>query len=418
MINLHRAGSGLRGASAASGLLAILLLAGIWVNIGFAAENPGGIDFLIPWKSAELFINEGISPYSAQTTDAIQQRIYGRSADIEAGESRQAFNYPFYAYLLFLPFGLIDNFDLARGLWMSILMLSMALGGLLAPSLVEWRAGPWTRVAAAIFAVVWYFGARTIIVGQVSAIVVLFLIIGLTLIRNKQDVPAGVFLALATIKPQISLLLIVFVLIWAISRQRSGAVLGFLVSLGFLLASSMLVISDWPLQFLQQLVHPDFVLSASPLGLVAAAFPGIESLVNGVLHIVAILYLFSEWYLALGKDARWFTWTAMQTVVITALVMPGPSTSNAVVFVPVLLMIFRIWQQRWGRFGIMMIGVSGLILAIGVWALFLNTVTNAIESPLLFYPVPLFCLFALWWVRWWALRPAKLMLEDFADIMA
>jgi hypothetical protein len=398
-------------------MLILVLLLGVITNLNFAKNNPGGIDFLIPWQSVQLFIDEGLSPYSEEVTAAIQQRVYGRPADIQAGEPSQAFNYPFYAYLAFLPVGVIDDFSLARGIWMSVLMVSLAFGGLVAPNIIDWKVGAWPRVITALLAVTWYFGARTLIVGQVTGLVFVCILLALASIRAKQDVPAGVFLAFATVKPQMGLLVTLFVLIWALSRRRSGVLTGFLISLAFLTASSMLVMADWPLQFLRQFVRPDFVLTKSPLGLIAESFPGINSLVNGVLHIVALLYMLSEWYLALGKDSRWFAWTAMQTLVITLLLMPGPSTTNYVVLVPVLLLVFRIWQQRWGRFGQLMILVSALLFSVGLWYLFLATVQNAVESPLLLFPVPLFALFTLWWVRWWALRPAKLMLEDFADIM-
>ena len=133
-----------------------------------------------------------------------------------------------------------------------------------------------------------------------------------------------------------------------------------------------------------------------------------------MLHVVAGIYLLIEWAAAWGKDERGFLWAAFMTLVITNLVAFRTATTNYVMLVPVLLLVFRIWEQRWKAAGTGLILASLAGLSVGLWLLFLGTVEGTIESPLMYLPLPFFCLISLWWVRWWALRPARLPLEDFS----
>ncbi|RME58105.1 hypothetical protein D6779_07190, partial [Candidatus Parcubacteria bacterium] len=54
-------------------------------------------------------------------------------------------------------------------------------------------------------------------------------------------------------------------------------------------------------------------------------------------------------------------------------------------------------------------------LFVGLWALFFNTVADHFEQAPMYLPLPLFCLIALWWVRWWAIRPPGLWVVDILD---
>jgi len=64
--------------------------------------------------------------------------------------------------------------------------------------------------------------------------------------------------------------------------------------------------------------------------------------------------------------------------------------------------------------------IIGLILGltIVIWALFVNTVEytyQPVQSPIMFFPVPSILLLCLYWVRWWAIRPPKVWLENITQ---
>jgi hypothetical protein len=117
-----------------------------------------------------------------------------------------------------------------------------------------------------------------------------------------------------------------------------------------------------------------------------------------------LLYLLWEWIQALGKPDRWFQWTSAMTIVVTNLVAIRTATTNYVVLLPALILIFSIWRERWGASA--RVGVCGTltVLFVGLWWLFLSTVEGNVESPAMYLPLPIVVFIGLWWTRWWAVR--------------
>jgi hypothetical protein len=402
-------------------LLVIFAILGLtWINYQYSVENPGGNDFLARWMGARMWLMEGISPYDNRVSEATQIMIYGHMADPEQGEDINHFVYPLHSMIFFAPFGLLD-YDLARAIWMTILEICLILLVFTSLRVTDWKVSLLMTAILIVFFMTWYHGVRTIILGQFAGINALLIPLALLLISLKQDIPAGILLAITTSKPQMSFLLIPFVLIWGLSVRRNGLILGIIGGLVGSLVVTLALIPDWPLQmFRQVLEYPSYTSYTnidSPLSYISDFMPGIRVTLNGVLHVVLALYLFIEWRLAWKKDFRWFLWTSGMTLVVSNLVAYRTATTNYLVLVPVLFLIFRVWEQRWGIFGRGAIWFSLLSLFVGLWFLFLTTIQGNQEHPVMFLPLPFFCLIGLWWVRWWAVRPSKLLLEDFAARM-
>ena len=401
-------------------LIGLLLAAVIGLtlfNYRFAEQNPGGNDFLARWMGARLWLKEGISPYDEQVSLSTQQMIYGHPADPAKGEDKNHFVYPLYSMIFFAPFGLLE-YTPARALWMTVIEISTVLLVFVSIQLTGWRASPIKTTLLVLFAILWYHGIRTLILGQFAGINALLIALTLLFIQQKQDVPAGILLALSTSKPQMAVLLIPFVLIWAFSTRRRGIISGVLITLVILLIISFALIPNWLLAMIRQISeYPSYTAYTqidSPLSFIADLMPGIRSTLNGVLHILAGLYLLIEWGLAWGKNQRHFLWTASLTMVITNLVAYRTATTNYMMLLPVLFLIFRVWENRWKGLGSGAVWFTLMLLLIGLWALFIATVQGNQEAPIMYLPLPFFCLFGLWWVRWWAMRPDRLMFDDLA----
>ena len=401
-------------------LIGLLLAAAIGLtifNYRFSAQNPGGNDFLARWMGARLWLQEGISPYDEEVSLSTQRMIYGHPADPAQGEDKNHFVYPLYSMIFFAPFGLME-FTLARAAWMTVLEISLVLLVFVSIRLAGWRVSALTTMVLVLFAVLWYHGIRTLILGQFAGINALLIALALLFIQQKQDVPAGILLALSTSKPQMAVLLVPFVLLWAISTRRRGIISGTLITMVVLLIVSFALIPGWLVQMLMQIAeYPSYTAYAqidSPLSYIADLMPGIRTTLNGVLHIVAGLYLLVEWGLAWGKDQRHFLWTAAMTMVITNLVAYRTATTNYMMLLPVLFLIFRVWEYRWKGLGRGMVWLTLIVFLAGLWALFITTVQGNQEAPLMYLPLPFFCLIGLWWVRWWAMRPDRLMFDELA----
>jgi hypothetical protein len=398
-------------------LVAIAALVGLtWANYRFAAQNPGGNDFLARWMGARFWVMEGVSPYDERVSLASQRMIYGRPADISQGEDKNHFVYPLHSMLFFAPFGPLD-YTLARAMWMTLVEISLVLLAVVSLRLVDWEVRPFKLVVLIVFTLLWYHGLRTIILGQFAAINALLITMALLLIMRRQDFAAGMMLAFSTAKPQMIFLLIPFVFLWALSVRRRDIIGGLLVGLVVLMGIFLALMPTWPLQWLRQLLdYPSYTMqTGSPLSMIADTFPGIGRQLSIFLHTIFVGYMLLEWIIAWGKDERWFRWTALMTFVITNLVGYRTATTNFMMMLPALFLVFSLWEQRWRVGGRVAVWAVLIVLGLGLWPLHLATVQGNQEQAIMYLPFPFLCLIGMWWVRWWAINPPRVPLQDFTE---
>ena len=398
-------------------LVVIATLIGLtWANYRFAVQNPGGNDFLTFWMGARFWVMDGVSPYDEQVSIATQEMIYGRPADISKGEIRNEFVYPLHSMIFFAPFGALE-YDLARALWMTLVEVCLVLLAVASLRLVDWEVRPFKLAVLVVFTLLWYHGLRNIILGQFAAINALLIVLALLLIIRKQDFAAGMLLALSTTKPQMIFLLIPFVLLWAISVRRRDIIGGFLIGLVVFIGIFLALIPDWPLQWLRELLeYPSYTMhTGSPLSMIADTMPGISRQLSIFLHTIFIGFMLLEWVLAWGKDERWFRWTALMTIVITNLVGYRTATTNFMMMLPALFLVFALWEQRWRTGGRVAVWVSLILLGFGLWPLHLSTIQGNQEQAIMYLPFPFFCLIGMWWVRWWAMNPPRVPLQGYTE---
>src|SRR5207249_2585504 len=102
-----------------------------------------------------------------------------------------------------------------------------------------------------------------------------------------------------------------------------------------------------------------------------------------------------------------FLWTLALTLTVTHLVALRTATPHFVVFVFVLVFYFRELARR--KQGSLLVAAIMLGLAVGLWWLFLATVANRFEHPIMYLPLPFGSLILLWFTRrrWWQSYPAN-----------
>lgn len=385
-----------------------------WANYQFARLVPGGNDFLARWTGARAWVVEGRSPYDLEVSLTAQRMIYGRPARPEAGEDLAHFVYPLPAMVFFAPFGLLP-YPIARAVWMTLLEVALPAIALMSMRIASWRPRGWMTVAFLLFSVTWYHAVRGVIVGQ-FAILEAALITGVLLaIERGSDVPAGILLGLSIAKPQMVVLFIPFVLVWAWRQRRGRLILGFLGSVTVLVGGALWLEPDWPLRWLQQVVsYPEYTPIGSPVSILAGLLPRGRAYITWGLTGILLLCLLWEWIRAIDQRGLRFQWAAAITLVITNLVAFRTATTHFVVLLPALALVFRAWEGRWGGKGRLLISVGLIALLVGLWILFLLTVRGNVESPVMYLPVPLITLLALLWVRWWIDYRTKLSLDDVA----
>ena len=394
-------------------LFLIAILAGlVYMNYQFVQQEPGGNDFLARWMGAKSWLIDGLSPYDPEVSLRSQEVIYGRPAKPEDGEDVAHFVYPMPSMIFFGPFGLLP-YETARTIWMTLLEMCLLLLTWVGLSIAGWKPSRRLLILLFLFSVLWYHGFRTVILGQFAIIEALLIAAGFLAIQRDQDVFAGILLGLSISKPQMSFLLLPFVILWAISKRRWVLFFSTLGAIVVLIGVSLLVLPNWILQWIRQVIsYPGYTTTEPLVGIIANLFPTLSSWINLLGTLVFVIYLLWEWFRAWRKDDRWFQWTAAMTVLITNLIVFRTATTNYLVMVPGLMIIFGVIANRWQKWGMMTIVLILVIMFFGLWSLFLSTVEGNIESPIMYVPLPIFMLFSLWWTRWWYIRPLRLPLDS------
>ncbi len=397
------------------------LIALFWGNLTFARRSPGGPDLLNHWIAMREFIFHGKSPYSEEVSVKIQHAIYGRAA--LPGENQYLDVYPLYASLVtFTPFALIGDFTLARALWMTVLELAILASTLLIWRILRWKPKPALAAAVIFFALTWYFAVRAIVHGNAIALVLFWLSLSLYALWADLDGWAGVALVFATVKPNVALLPVIFLLLWTASHRRWRFWRGFFVTLGVLLAFSLWLLPSWPLENLRNiLAYPSYNPPASPQATLAEAMPGIGAKLGWALVGIVWLLLLAEWAAAWKRPFRHALWTFSATLLFSIWSGIQTAPGNQLILWISLLVVWVLWEVRWKPAGVWAVWITLVGLWIGLWAFFLATLGrdafgHPFQSPWMYFPLGIFLFIGLYWVRWWAVRPPLLseLLSDEA----
>jgi hypothetical protein len=160
----------------------------------FTSLAPGANDFFPRWKGAQLFWREGIDPYSDMASEAIQEGIYGRLAYPD--EDQLLFVYPFYTVILLLPLVVLPiAYSWIQAIWLVTVQFTLIGSVLLCLRLVDWRMPVWLLALTLVWSVVFYNSTRTIILGQFTALIFIWLVGALVALKAGRDGLAGFLLA-------------------------------------------------------------------------------------------------------------------------------------------------------------------------------------------------------------------------------
>jgi len=384
-------------------------------NYNYASLNPGGNDFLVHWMGTRSFITEGISPYSDEVALRIQDMVYGRPA--QPGEHELRVAYPLYSMVFFLPFALVRDFTMARAVWMTVLELALVALCFFSLRLTRWKPLPLVLMLLLLFSLLWYHALRALILGNAVILVTLLVTGGLLAIRNSEDELAGVLLGFATIKPQVVLVLLVFIFLWSLRKRRWKIVFWMVGTVVLLAGAAALLLPDWILQNIREIIrYPGYNPPGTPAAVFAVYMPGVGRQIGMGVSIFLAIVLLIEWWLATRGDFRAFLWAASLTLVASQWIGIQTDPGNFIVCYPALVLVLAMLDERWHRSSTWMIVLTLVVLFAGIWLVFLRTLERSyqpIQSPLLFFPLPMLLLAGLYWVRWWAVQPMNTWISSF-----
>lgn len=290
-----------------------------WVQLRMIDRfNPASLpDLYSPWVGARAALH-GRDPYTPAVTAQIQKDIYGHVLQPTETWDRQAFVYPVYIALLLGPFTVLP--------WKAVSLLFAVL----APLAVGAAAWSWVQCSEArldrrktLLFVALIVASWPSLWGcyqrQPSLFVIAAIAAALLLLRRGRDVGAGVVLALATVKPQLVVLIALWMLIVAVAHRRWRFVAALALTMSLLIGGSLMLVPGW----ISQWVHAAAAYAEYPAKISVLAFLLGRRAGLAVLIAAALLVC-----LKLAKAAipapqdRDFPRTAALVLALTVCIMP------------------------------------------------------------------------------------------------
>jgi hypothetical protein len=386
-------------------LLTLLLAAGLtWANFQLASHANVEDAFAPVWAGARIVITDQANPYNSQTL--AQYMPSGNPVGAR-------FVYPFYGMLAFLPFGLIEAYPLAKALWTSLMMVSLLVVVFTSLSLTTWRPAGRILAMFMLFSLFGYSAIRGVYQGNTGLLVAMLVALGLQAVLKGRNRAAGILLGLTIIKPTMVALLLPSVFLYAVSKRNFRLLRSMLLTVSILIAGAFLAFPSWFYQNFAQVVYLFNESYPSSISAVISSLFG-ENIIMTALAGVFGLWLVIEWWRSLGKDVRWFLWTAALTLVLTEFIGIPTNTSNYVILLIPLTLTFSTIEQRWKTAGPGLVVALMVIILLASWLPFYLIAGSDLaqsEPLLMFFPLPLLSLGMLYWVRYWALSSIKLRVE-------
>ena len=388
--------------------LAIAALGGlVWANTMYVRAQPAEKDFLVPWLGARTFIQYGDSPYSDPASQRAQIIYYGRLA--APGQDPLALWLPLPVELFYFPIALVNDYVLARAIWMTCLEIALVALAFLSMRLTGWKPGRIFFPVILLFPMMWVYGAFSMDSGSAAGFIALALAGFLLALRSERDELAGGLLILMVSSARFMGVLAFFIFWWIFYQRRWRVLWGFLMGLAVLLGLAFLFLPGWFMPTLSGLLaHFLYNPGFSSTGILASWSPVVGQRLGWILAGILLLVLFFEWGNTLAKDFRAFLWMACLTVSVTPLLgIPMDPKEYLILFTPLMVFLAllgerRPWLKRWGVPGIVIIIVAGL------WALTIGLVAASAYTAMLdtlILCLPVLIMAGLYWMRWWFIHP-------------
>ena len=340
---------------------ALLSMAGMWIyasrvlvpfQMHEAAKHDwprGTLSDLYPrWLGARELLLHGRDPYSAEVTREIQAGFYGRPLDPSRPDDphdEEGFAYPVYvvfclAPTIALPFAIVQ-----RGFFWLMLILTCA-STLLWIRVLRRETPMWARISLVALTL----GSASVMQGlklqQMSLLVAGLLAIAITLLATDHLIAAGILLGIASIKPQLVVLLLLWLAIWTLAdwRRRNRLAVSFLATMTILVAASEWYLPHWIPRFWWAIhEYMRYTEARSVIDVLVSARWGwlLELLV--VAATVGVCWRERRQAANTGAFAFVFSLVLGTTV----LIVPSSANYNQVLLIPALLVVVKERRAIW-----------------------------------------------------------------------
>jgi hypothetical protein len=319
-------------------------------SIGLGNGYSFGNDFYQVWLTSREWLQHGRDPYSAAMTREIQMGLYGRTLDpaipTDPIDQRQ-FPYPVFTDLLFWP-ATAFSFEFIRIALVLVLLPLTAGTVLLWLRALNWSLR-WMWVAVILLLTLCSYPAlEALYAGQLGLVVAFLLAASLFALRRGQFFVAGILMALTTIKPQVTLLVILYVLLWSLSdwRRRSNYCMGLFATLIVLVVGALVVLPNWIYSWLHSILAyhsyttPPLLTEVLTKPLGARVGGTVTFLLFAGSMIFAAILAWRNRTAATSSLEFWLTMSLLLSLT-TVTLLPGQAVYDHLALLPGILLLLR-----------------------------------------------------------------------------
>jgi hypothetical protein len=307
-----------------------------------------GNDFYQVWLTSRQALRDRRDPYTAAMTREIQTGLYGRTLDprIPSDPSDlRMFPYPAFTDLLLWPAARLP-FPLVRVVVACLLTALTLVGIRLWMRAFSWQLD-WRWIAVTCLLVLCSYPVlEGLYAGQIGLLVAFLLAASILTLQRGRLLFSGFLMALTTIKPQVTLLAILYLLVWSAHawRRRGRFCAGFFPTIILLIGAALVVWPHWIQSWLHVVVRyhgytkPALVseVFASPLGPYAA---GPASLImTAALLMAAVVLGWKNRAAAADSQQFWLT-LSLSLGITTIALLPGQAVYDHVILLPGIFLL-------------------------------------------------------------------------------
>src|SRR5262249_26497982 len=202
------------------------------------------------WLTTREWLLHHRDPYSPEMTRSIQTGLFGRPMDpsrpTDPPPDYRTFSYPVYTDLLAVPFASLSFPALRWGLVFAlpIVVVSSALLWL---KFLQYRPDYWLLFCIVVLTLFSFQMLEALFAQQVGLVAGFLISASTAALRTRRQLVSGCLLGVSIIKPQMGILLIPCLLIWALSAwgTRRHFFLACIGTMMLLLVCSTMVWGNW-----------------------------------------------------------------------------------------------------------------------------------------------------------------------------
>ena len=357
----------------------------------------GSLSDLYPrWLGARELLLRGRDPYGNDITREIQAGYYGRPLDPNRPydpKDQQAFAYPLYVVFILAP-TIVMPFAMVQRVFLLLLIALTVASVPLWLHVLQWRISLGWQLVWIILVVGSFPAIQAFKLQQLTLVVTALLAASFTAMVRRRLVVAGILLSFATIKPQLVVLVGLWLLIWISGnwRERQKLLWSGLISTLILIGGGELLLPGWVHEF-RAATSSYYQYTGGGRSVLDVALTPVGGRVAAAILVTVLMVCL--WRLRReGEQSPAFQWSLGAVQATTLVIIPMFAPYNQVLLVPCLMLIAKaiqdVWQaNRMSRFFVLLTAtaiawpwVASLTLAIALVWLPLGTVQQAWRVPM------------------------------------